>query len=124
MGLSDLVFAGVSQAPSVDSCHALSGAGSQSGPSDTGSGWGPALSGPHNVGAQWMSVEGMEGLPLGCEGEGEGVFSWGPGSEIVLLKSVEQLLCARHFANHLTCIKLFNPPNDPVSLSPFYRWAH
>lgn len=37
VGLSDLVFAGVSQAPSVDSCHVLGSAGSTSGPSDTGS---------------------------------------------------------------------------------------
>lgn len=84
--------------------------------------WGLALLGPHNVGAQWMPVEGLGGgLLLGCEGEEEGIFSWVAGSEIVLLKSVEQLFCARHFANHLPCINLFNPPNNPVSLSPFYR---
>lgn len=75
MWLSDLVFASMSQGSSVDSCHVLSGTGSQSGPLDPGQlPRGSSLSAPHVVGAPWISVEGMEGLQLGCEGEGLGLW--------------------------------------------------
>lgn len=125
MGLSDLVFAGMSQAASVHCCNVLSGAGSRSGPSDTGQ-WprGLVLSGPHVVGVQWTPVEGMEGLQLGCEGGRRRDFSCCYGCEIVLLKFVEQLLCATHFANPLRSINLFYLPNNPILLSPFYRWGN
>lgn len=64
--IGDLVFAGLSQAFSADSCDILSGATSQAGSLHAGR-W-PGHCQSCIVGPRWMSAEGMEGLQSECEG--------------------------------------------------------